>query len=93
MPAKTRLELDRLEVDSFATTEAPAGARGTVRGRDAGDCTCFGSCLCPTAAYFCATVMETAVSCDYTNNDSCVYETQTCGGESCDRPCMDTETC
>lgn len=104
MPTKTRLDLDRLEVDSFATTHAPMGARGTVRGREATQgcqltppeyegCTCNGTCLCPTNAYYCATVMATVISCDYTNNGSCAYDTVTCRGESCDGPCLDTETC
>lgn len=34
-------------------------------------CTCFATCLCPTNAYYCATAPATAVSCDYTYNDSC----------------------
>jgi hypothetical protein len=31
---KTRLSLDDLEIQSFATTTPPAGRRGTVRGHD-----------------------------------------------------------
>jgi hypothetical protein len=55
---KTRLTLDELEVQSFATTTAAAGRRGTVRGHDAVtdpvECptadpnwdTCWDSCAC-----------------------------------------------
>lgn len=104
MNPKTKLDLDQLVVDSFATTDAPAAPRGTVHAHDAtagcqptppeyADCTCNATCLCRTNAYYCATVMATVISCDYTYNDSCVYDTRTCGGESCDLPCMDTETC
>ena len=104
MQKKLSLDLDALAVDSFATSTAAAG-RATVRAHDAtqgcqptppqyADCTCFATCLCPTNAYFCATVMATVISCDYTyNTDSCVYDTITCRGESCDGPGMDTETC
>jgi hypothetical protein len=86
MANKQRLDLETLVVDSFATTRAPAGPRGTVRGHDADAqpqptppeveaCTCAASCLCPTNAYYCATVQQTAISCDYTFNASCVYDT------------------
>jgi len=103
MPAKMKLDLDTLVVDSFATTDVHAARRGTVHAHDitAGcqptppeyECTCAASCLCPTNAYYCATVMATVISCDYTHNGSCVFDTQTCRGESCDQICMDTETC
>ncbi|MFL5537467.1 MAG: hypothetical protein ACJ8J0_00655, partial [Longimicrobiaceae bacterium] len=83
MTTKQRLDLEALVVDSFATTSAPAGPRGTVRGYDADaqpqptppeaeGCTCAASCLCPTNAFYCATVRATAISCDYTFNASCV---------------------
>ena len=93
MKKKLSLELDALTVDSFETS--PAGsARGTVRGRESeeetelcipADCTCVDSCLCPTNAYYCATVQETVISCDYTYNGSCHLTAVTCGGISCNR--------
>jgi hypothetical protein len=81
---KTRLDLDTLAVDSFATTTAENDAPGTVRGHIvidpqptppvyADNCTCAASCPCPTAAYHCATVRFTAISCTYTQNVSCLY--------------------
>ncbi|MFL5386048.1 MAG: hypothetical protein ACJ8GN_26330 [Longimicrobiaceae bacterium] len=98
MKKKLSLELEALAVDSFETSAA-AGGRGTVHGRDGdpeptppeyeADCTCYDSCLCPTNAYYCATVMATVISCDYTANGSCLYDTGatrvTCGGISCNR--------
>ena len=97
MKKKLSLGLDALAVHSFETS-AGATVRGTVRGRESdepieiGDCTCVDSCLCPTAAYYCATVQETVISCDYTFNGSCLVGTGltsvTCGGISCNR-CTD----
>jgi len=94
MKKKLSLELEALAVDSFATTRV-AGGRGTVRGQESEleveDCTCVDSCPCPTAAYYCATVQETVISCDYTFNESCLYHqttgltSVTCGGISCNR--------
>jgi len=104
MKKKLSLELEALAVDSFETS-AGTGPRGTVNAHDASagcqptppeyaDCTCYASCLCPTNAYYCATVMATVISCDYTYNGSCAYDTwNTCQGDSFDRPCLDTETC
>jgi hypothetical protein len=92
MAVKKTLDLDQLAVESFETTSASAGARGTVHAHESddpepvhiADCTCAASCLCPTNAYYCATVQETAISCDYTYNGSCRYNTSfTCGGYSC----------
>jgi hypothetical protein len=73
MTKKLTLELDALSVDSFPTSGVPAPPRGTVRGAD-DDCTCAYSCLCPTNAYYCATAPATVVSCTYTNNVSCQYD-------------------
>jgi hypothetical protein len=82
---KTRLDLDALSVDSFATTADEIGARGTVRGnvdpeptppQYEDECTCAASCPCPTNAYHCATVRYTAISCTYTYNISCVYDSK-----------------
>jgi hypothetical protein len=92
MKKKLSLELDALTVDSFDTSAAD-GARGTVQGLGSdetelpvgGDCTCVDSCLCPTNAYYCATVQATVVSCDYTYNGSCHLTAVTCGGISCNR--------
>jgi hypothetical protein len=94
MKKKLILELEGLAVDSFETSAGSAG-RGTVRARESDDpiemgggCTCDESCLCPTNAYYCATVQETAISCDYTLNGSCHLTDVTCGGISCNR-CTD----
>ena len=86
---RQKLSLEALAVDSFETS-AGTGERGTVRGRESDDepiefggCTCDESCLCPTAAYYCATVQETVISCDYTFNGSCHRTNVTCGSFSC----------
>ncbi|HEX8696683.1 MAG TPA: hypothetical protein VF746_29970 [Longimicrobium sp.] len=87
MRRKLSLELDGLRVDSFETSPRQEEARGTVRARQLDDvqptppevydaaapCTCWESCACPSAAYYCATVRYTAISCDYTRNTSCYY--------------------
>jgi hypothetical protein len=99
MKKKLSLELEALAVDSFETSTA-AGGNGTVHGHDDGSagcqptppdyapCTCYDSCLCRTNAYYCATVHATVISCDYTYNGSCAYDTgNTCGGESIDVIC------
>jgi len=86
MTTKQRLDPEALVVESFATTRAPSWLRGTVRGHDvdaqpqptppeAEACTCAASCLCPTNAYYCGTAPATEISCDYTANASCVYDT------------------
>ena len=77
---RKKLSLDALVVDSFPTSGVPAGPRGTVRAAG-DDCTCADSCLCPTAAYYCATAPATVVSCAYTNNASCEYDSfdDSCG--------------
>jgi len=82
MPTKQKLDLDRLAVDSFETTVAPDGDRGTVRAHESGDapnptppeyaCTCANTCLCKTAYYHCGTGHYTIYSCDYTGNASCL---------------------
>ena len=84
---KKRLEIDTLAVDSFETTRGGDGPMGTVRGHAIvdpqptppvyeNDCTCAASCPCPSAAYHCATVYYTAISCKYTYNASCVYDSR-----------------
>jgi len=77
---RKKLSLDTLAVDSFATTGVPAAQRGTVRAAG-DDCTCVESCLCPTNAYYCATAPATVVSCAYTANASCAYDSydDSCG--------------
>ena len=91
---KKKLSLESLAVDSFATTGAPAAGRGTVRAA-ADDCTCVYSCLCPTNAYYCATVRATAISCAYTANVSCAYDTRGCTNAGCPSYpiCLDTNDC
>ncbi len=94
---REKLKLESLDVDSFPTTDVPK-ERGTVRGAG-DDCTCLYSCLCPTNAYYCATVMATVVSCAYTANVSCEYDTKddSCGCTYAGCPsyplCMETEEC
>ena len=86
---KLNLAMDALAVDSFSTTGGTGPGWGTVRGyvstecmptppqeADPG-CTCVDSCLCETAAYYCATAPATFVSCDYTENNSCFVSPNT----------------
>lgn len=89
---KLSLEIESLAVDTFQTTRGATPSAGTVLGHsgEGGDdpmptppveidyCTCLESCRCPTAAYYCATAPATAVSCGYTVNVSCYYETTDC---------------
>ncbi|HEX6746359.1 MAG TPA: hypothetical protein VF092_03515 [Longimicrobium sp.] len=95
---RKKLKLESLDVDSFPTTGVRAKERGTVRGAG-DDCTCVDSCPCPTNAYYCATVMATVISCAYTENASCAYDTQdeSCGCSWVGCPsypvCMETEEC
>ena len=85
MNPKKKLSLESLAVDSFETS-SPEHGRGTVHGQanieptppEYADCTCYASCLCPTNAYYCATVHATVISCDYTLNGSCAYDTKGC---------------
>ena len=67
---KLQLRLETLEVESFRTADAPGRPAGTVRGQDA-PCTCYDTCLCQTAYYYCGTGPFTIYSCDYTANRSC----------------------
>jgi hypothetical protein len=69
MPVKKTLDLDQLAVDSFDTTSASTGARGTVHAHESGDaptptppeyaCTCAATCLCKTNYYYCGTTPST----------------------------------
>lgn len=71
MRKKLKLDLDSLEVQSFATADAPEG-RGTVRGHGGQPCTYWGSCACATGYWDCTTSRETQQSCDYTRaGDTC----------------------
>ncbi|MFL5539002.1 MAG: hypothetical protein ACJ8J0_08420 [Longimicrobiaceae bacterium] len=69
MRKKLRLDLDTVSVDSFATSDAADAPRGTVAAQ--APCTCWRSCVCPSAIYWCADIAETVYSCDYTHNASC----------------------
>jgi len=78
MIRKLSLELDTLSVESFATEGGAPSAPGTVRGAEDEsaapnyfDCTCFHSCVCPSAYYWCGDGYHTIYSCNYTNNESC----------------------
>lgn len=66
---KTKLQVEHLSVESFATGQTAEG-RGTVRGQ-ADDCTWVKTCLCPTAYYHCGTGPHSIFSCDYTQNERC----------------------
>jgi hypothetical protein len=87
---KLSLEIEALSVDSFETSGGQAPF-GTVRGHSEGDdpsnptppveldaCTCLAGCLDPTNAYYCATAPATMVSCRYTHNASCWYQSNDC---------------
>ena len=66
---KLKLQLDRLEVDSFRTAGAAGREPGTVQGH--APCTHWGSCVCPTAYYHCGDGYETLYSCTYTREAPC----------------------
>jgi hypothetical protein len=68
MRKKLRLDVDQLAVSSFQAGESET-ARGTVHAQAA--CTCWRTCVCPSAIYWCADIAETVYSCDYTHNASC----------------------
>jgi len=79
MRKKLSLELESLKVDSFDTEAREAAPRGTVQA-NAAACTCWASCLCRTAYYYCGDGPHTIHSCDYSYNQSCGYDTR----EGCD---------
>lgn len=66
---KTRLDPDRLRVESFVAGNAAADGGGTVRAH--GGCTYFGTCLCQTAYYYCGDGYQTLYSCDYSRMEPC----------------------
>lgn len=69
---KLTLDVERLAVSTFATSDGEGG-RGTVRAA-ADDCTCAASCACPSAYFYCNTnPVNTIYSCQYTANASCWY--------------------
>lgn len=83
MRKKLSLELDGLRVDSFETSPREKEERGTVLA-NAAACTCFASCLCRTAYYYCGDGYHTIYSCDYSYNQSCGYDTNAgCGTTDC----------
>jgi hypothetical protein len=73
MMKKTRLDPERLEVESFPTADGQhAPPRGTVHGEQADvPCTHWKSCVCPTAYYHCGDGYQTLYSCDYTRAEPC----------------------
>lgn len=71
MMKKTRLDPDRLKVESFPTAVEQDGPRGTVLGQAEGPCTHWRSCVCPTAYYHCGDGYHTLYSCDYTQVAPC----------------------
>jgi hypothetical protein len=80
MKKKLSLDVDALAVSSFEAGEAQGGGEGTVHGRRAieptppqqAECTCFASCDCPSAYYWCGDGFYTLYSCRYTQNASCI---------------------
>jgi hypothetical protein len=69
---KTRLDPERLAVESFHTGEQNAPPRGTVRAHgEAAPCTHWLSCVCATAYYHCGDGYQTLYSCDYTRVAPC----------------------
>jgi len=66
MSAKLKLDLDSLAVQGFATSDAEAGERGTVRAHGRLPCTGLASCPCGTGYWACTTSRQTLESCDYT---------------------------
>jgi hypothetical protein len=78
---KIKLELDRLDVESFAVTPA-RGERGTVRGHDTVGCTPAGACETLFTCYSCDGGSCEGASChlDFTCTD--------CGG-TCAETCID----
>ncbi|HET7231523.1 MAG TPA: hypothetical protein VFJ16_16050 [Longimicrobium sp.] len=81
---KVRLTVDELEIQSFTTTERPAGKRGTVRGHDAPtdevECptydvnwnTCQASCQCSDSCY-CETAACSVDDCWFTDWGPCTW--------------------
>lgn len=88
MKRQLKLNLDRLEVESFGTTSEPAKRSGTVFGMITGPCddtsdTCQLNCVPPPSEQTCATACysgcETCASCQDTCWMTCsVYECGTC---------------
>lgn len=91
---KIRLDLDHLQVESFATTE-PEPARGTVAGHASFDLTCLQSCgaTCNGSCYdTCHVPCATGVQC---NNQSDYGTCQCPTRDGCQRPstsCEETQT-
>ena len=76
---KLSLDVDRLSVESFATDAAAGEGIGTVRAAEDDQevaaqaaCTCWNTCLCPSAYYWCGDGYHTIYSCNYTANASCL---------------------
>jgi hypothetical protein len=85
---KLTLNVDALEVQSFATVEMEA-ERGTVQGQQ--QCTCY-TCTCPGCATCYGTCPNTcAVTCPNTCWETCddasCYTCWSCYGGSCDYTC------
>lgn len=63
---KTRLDPERLAVESFPTSDPDASPRGTVNGYA---CTDGNTCRCPTSYAVCGTGPATIYSCERTRFD------------------------
>lgn len=73
---KLKLDAEEVAVESFPTGEAPAEPRGTVQA--AAGCTYQGSCLCPSAYYYCGDGYQTIYSCDYSRDAVCPTSIYNC---------------
>ena len=73
---RKKLRLESLAVDSFFTGAADGG-RGTVHAR-ATVTAPPQQVGCTSQAYYCATIMATGYSCDYTLNAICAYASAGC---------------
>jgi hypothetical protein len=74
---KLKLDAESVAVESFPTAAAEAqGPRGTVHA-EAG-CTYQGSCLCPSAYYYCGDGYQTLYSCDYSKHEPCPTSIYNC---------------
>ena len=67
---KLKLNADAVAVESFPTGDAAESEpRGTVQAR--AGCTYQGTCLCPSAYYYCGDGYQTIYSCDYSKDQVC----------------------
>jgi hypothetical protein len=73
---KLKLDAESVAVESFPTGGGTEHERGTVHA-EAG-CTYQGSCLCPSAYYYCGDGYQTLYSCDYSKQEPCPTSIYNC---------------